>query len=183
MPEMMEDRRFEHTAAVCGGIICAVGGTHSPDAVEMYDTASHEWNELPGGGMPHARKFSASAVYKGKLYVVGGENIEEETLRSVAVFDLATQHWSLLPTEMATPRSAHGAVVCGDKLYVVGGDDEEDAYLDSVEVYVRVALFFVDAGLARRMMEEHACNTSTSTMPLSLLLGLLPASASGWVPS
>jgi N-acetylneuraminic acid mutarotase len=80
--------------------------------------------------------YSAFAVHKGKLYVVGGWDDEEgETWRSVEVYDFATQQWSLLPTEMATARTFHGCVVCEDKLYVVGGEDAEDTTLASVEVY------------------------------------------------
>jgi N-acetylneuraminic acid mutarotase len=116
-----------------GGTICAVGGDVSPDTVEVYNTATKVWSELAGGGMSRARKFSASTVYKGKLYMVGGWN--EGVLRCVEVYDFATQQWSPLPTEMATARSSHGAVVCKDKLYVVGGQDAEDTELASVEVY------------------------------------------------
>jgi N-acetylneuraminic acid mutarotase len=86
--------------------------------------------------MSRERKWSASAVYKGKLYVVGGETEDGgETLRSVEVYDFATQQWSLLLTEMATAHSEHGCVVCEDKLYVVGGMDAEGTELASVEVY------------------------------------------------
>jgi N-acetylneuraminic acid mutarotase len=97
------------------------------------------WTELAGGGMSRERRSSVSAVHKDKLYVVGGENwpnwAERETLHSVEVYDFATQQWSLLPTEMATARRSHGAVVCKDKLYVVGGYDAELTVLGSVEVY------------------------------------------------
>tara|TARA_B110000967_G_C18406066_1_gene326896 strand:- start:77 stop:409 length:333 start_codon:yes stop_codon:yes gene_type:complete len=63
--------RNAHTAAVHGGTICAVSGIDSPDTVEVYDTSTKVWSELAGGGMSRARMFSASAVYKGKLYVLG----------------------------------------------------------------------------------------------------------------
>jgi N-acetylneuraminic acid mutarotase len=131
----MEGRRSRHTAAVHGGMICAVGGQNTPDAVEVYDTATKVWSELAGGAMPRKRLYSASAMYKGKLYVVGGFDAAERALRSVEVYDFATQQWSPLPTEMATARREHGCVVCENKLYVVGGKDAEDNKLGSVEVY------------------------------------------------
>jgi N-acetylneuraminic acid mutarotase len=125
-----------HTATVHSGTICAVGGTESPDTVGVYDTSTKVWTELAGGGMSRERNWSASAVYKGKLYMVGGETEDEdETWRSVEVYDFATQQWSPPPTEMATARSFHGCVVCEDKLYVVGGGGAEGTVLDSVEVY------------------------------------------------
>jgi N-acetylneuraminic acid mutarotase len=103
----------------------------------LYNTATNQWTDLPGGGMSQVRHYSASAVHKGKLYVVGSTNEDDmEATRSVDVYDdLATQHWSLLPTEMTTAREAHGVVVCEDKLYVVGGGNEEETHLDIVEVY------------------------------------------------
>jgi N-acetylneuraminic acid mutarotase len=127
--------RHRHTAAMHGGTICAVGGELSTNTVEVYATSTPGWNELAGGVMLRAREHSASAVYKGKLYVVGGWNEAEEALRSVEVYDFATQQWSLLPTEMTTARSSNGAVVCEDKLYLMGGWDAENTILDSVEVY------------------------------------------------
>jgi N-acetylneuraminic acid mutarotase len=87
--------------------------------------------------MSQRRFYSASAVHKGKLYVVGGRTamFGGETLHSVEVYDFATQQWSPLPTEMRTARRSHGAVVCKDRLYVVGGYDAEGTVMDSVEVY------------------------------------------------
>ena len=32
--------RYYHTAAVHGGTICTVGGVHSPDTVEVYNTTT-----------------------------------------------------------------------------------------------------------------------------------------------
>jgi N-acetylneuraminic acid mutarotase len=130
--------RRRHTASVHGDVICAVGGHDSPATVEVYDTATKVWTELAGGGMTLERMDSASAVHEGKLYVVGGHHpAEDDNLRSVEVYDFATQQWSLLPTEMATARGFHGAVVYEDKLYVVGGlvADAEGTTLASVEVY------------------------------------------------
>jgi hypothetical protein len=131
----IETGRAGHTAVVHGSMICALCGDASPDTVEVYDTAAQVWNELDGGGMSEARRYSTSAVYKEKLYVVGGRNRAYEKLRSVEVYDFATQQWSLLPTEMTTARSEHGAVVCKDKLYVVGGEGVEYTILASVDVY------------------------------------------------
>jgi N-acetylneuraminic acid mutarotase len=72
-------------------------------------------------------------VYTGKLYVVGGWDKMGgfETLRSVEVYDFATQQWSPL---QALDRDGHGAVVCENKLYVVGGADDDGTTLDSVGV-------------------------------------------------
>jgi hypothetical protein len=131
----MEEARQWHTTAMHKDMIYAVGGEGSPDTVEVYDTATNVWTELAGGVMSRARNDSASAVYKGKLYVVGGMNEDGEMLRTIEVYDFAAQQWSLLPTEMTDAREEHGVVVCEDNLFVVGGWGEDYTALDSVEVY------------------------------------------------
>jgi hypothetical protein len=135
-PGRMEVGRWFHSAAVHGGTMCAVGGSISGGTVAVYDAAAQVWNELPGGGMARVRTGNSSAMYKDKLYVVGGYIASEvETLRSVEVYDFVSQQWSFLPTEMVTARSSSGAVVCEDKLYVVGGRDGNGNTIDSGEVY------------------------------------------------
>jgi N-acetylneuraminic acid mutarotase len=141
LPVRLNEARMVHTAAVRGTMICIVGGGISANTAEVYDTATQQIQMLrcvtgKPTQMSRNRVDCASAVHKGALYVVGGYVAsEDETLRSVEVYDFATQQWSLLPTEMGTARHLHGVVVCEDKLYVVGGMDEDNAYLDTVEVY------------------------------------------------
>jgi hypothetical protein len=53
--------------------------------------------KMAGGGMSQRRLYSASAVYNGTLCVVGGRDPAEGTLRSVEVYDFATQQWSPPP--------------------------------------------------------------------------------------
>jgi N-acetylneuraminic acid mutarotase len=123
VPGRLGTRRQDHTAVVHGGTICAVGGAFSLDAVEAYDITTQEWHKLAGGSMSEPRKLSTAAVYKGKLYVVGGQHDGRNgMLRSVEVYNFATQQWSLLPTELSVGRCGHGAVVCEDKLYIIGGE-------------------------------------------------------------
>jgi N-acetylneuraminic acid mutarotase len=86
--------------------------------------------------MPQARSYITNAVvqHKGKVYVVGGYD-EGEYLQSVAVYDIAAEEWSVLPTEMMGHRRYHAAAVHGNKIYVLGGTDEGYTALRSVEVY------------------------------------------------
>jgi N-acetylneuraminic acid mutarotase len=135
LPSRMEDMRLGHTAVVHGSMICAVGGHLSSDTVEVYDIATQQW-KLCGGSMPRGERIgSASAVHKGKLYVVGGGSGPDMMWNSVDVYDFATGTWSTMSTETRTARIGHAVVVCEDKLYVVGGEAADDSVSDSVEVY------------------------------------------------
>lgn len=108
---------------VLGGRLGSVFVNASPtDVVEEYDPATDLWGYAMAK-MPMARSGTAFGSYDGKIYVAGGEYLDNEivgTYRSFEAFDPTRNVWIELPP-LAVPR--HGLVggVSGDHFYVVSG--------------------------------------------------------------
>lgn len=114
---------------VAGGRLGAVFVNSSPtDVVEEYDPATDSWG-FAKARMPMPRSGTAYGVYQNKLYVAGGEYLDNAivgTFRSLEAYDPATNTWTSYPS-MAIPR--HGLVggVTGDRFYVVSGHMQSGA--------------------------------------------------------
>ncbi|XP_010449458.1 PREDICTED: F-box/kelch-repeat protein At4g19870-like [Camelina sativa] len=79
---------------VVGSEIYVVGGQWSPSsAVRVLDCRSNTWRDAPSMIVP--RMFARTCVYDGKIYVMGGQVLENESW--VEVFDTKTQTWACLP--------------------------------------------------------------------------------------
>ncbi|CAN7082335.1 unnamed protein product [Brassica oleracea var. botrytis] len=59
------------------------------------DCRTHTWRRVPSMGV--ARASPAAAVVDGKIYVVGGCDVYDESLSWGEVFDPKTQAWESLP--------------------------------------------------------------------------------------
>ena len=108
---------------VLGGRLGAVFVNASPtDVVEEYDPAIDSWT-FAKARMPMPRSGTAYGSYKGKIYVAGGEYLDNQIVgvyRELQAYDPANDEWTMLPP-MAIPR--HGLVggISGDRFYVVSG--------------------------------------------------------------
>jgi len=108
---------------VLGGRLGSVFVNASPtDVVEEYDPAIDSWG-FAKAKMPMPRSGTAYGSYEGKIYVAGGEYLDNQivgTYRNFEVFDPVTNDW----TELAPlPIPRHGLVggVSGNHFYVVSG--------------------------------------------------------------
>ena len=108
---------------VLGGRLGSVFVNASPtDVVEEYDPATDSWS-FAKAKMLYARSGTCYGSYNGKIYVAGGEYLDNTlvgTFRNLEVYDPAANEWAELPP-MAIPR--HGLVggVTADRFYVVSG--------------------------------------------------------------
>jgi N-acetylneuraminic acid mutarotase len=122
---MSEDRN-ELTAVEFDGKIFAMGGEDiasggdQKDTVEVYDIARDEWieNEIPP--MPLPLDHTASAVYDGKIYVVGGFLKHKVPTDKLFIYDPQINEWQE-GTSLPSPRAAMGAEFVNGILYVIGG--------------------------------------------------------------
>lgn len=117
---MVNNKIYVIGGRVGNGFITRASNT---DIVEVYDPAPDQWGALLAP-MPTPRSAVAWGVYRGKIYVVGGEvrnSTMSATYRSVEAYDPATNRWTiLLPMEFSRHGSA--ADFIGNRLHVVSGN-------------------------------------------------------------
>jgi hypothetical protein len=80
-----------------------------------------QWKALPCMATP--RSDFCTAWTKGKLYVIGGVNVEFVPLDSIEIFDPAAGTWSKAPFKLPAGRVDHACAVLHDRIYVAGGID------------------------------------------------------------
>jgi N-acetylneuraminic acid mutarotase len=132
-----------------GGMVTAEAGGYHPEllaTVDVYDATTGAWQVLTP--MQQARQISAAAFgADGKLYVFGGyggpswgigqlqgesdetfaarfkefERLGREALRSVEVYDPATNHWSWREPMPVGVEGAAAGLGADGRIYVVGG--------------------------------------------------------------
>ena len=112
----------------------------SLDVFAKYDPATDSWKEL--APLPAPRSSLDAAVVDGKLYVVGGWNLQGTDASDgtwsddALVFDLADEKGTWKP--IAKPpfvTRALAAVGHGHKLYVLGGMNSDDQVTKAVHVF------------------------------------------------
>jgi N-acetylneuraminic acid mutarotase len=110
---------------VIGGRVGAafIGLASDISVVEEYDPATDQWGG-PRARMPIARSAIGAAVYRGHIYVAGGEYQDPHmmaTFRAVEAYDPASNSWTEMPP---MPVSRHGLAVgvIGNRLHVISGD-------------------------------------------------------------
>ncbi len=126
----MPTGRNHMAVGVVNGKIYVIGGrvgsvfvvASATDIVEEYDPATDGWGYAKAR-MPTARSGLTFATYAGKIYVAGGEylnNLIVGAFRDLEAYDPATDTWSILPP-MELPRNAPAAAIIGNRLYIVSG--------------------------------------------------------------
>jgi N-acetylneuraminic acid mutarotase len=102
-----------------GSVFVLASGT---DIVEEYDPATDGWGYAKAR-MPTPRSGLTFATYAGKIYVVGGEYLNDEIVgafRDVEAYDPVADAWSIFPP-LELPRNAPAGAVVGNRLYIVSG--------------------------------------------------------------
>lgn len=139
--------RAAHAAATDGRTLWVFGGIGEPGALSIgVPEAFHErtvlaldlgsetptWTVL--GLFPDVRDHLAGAYHDGKVYAIGGRDLQLQRLTGrMDVLDVATGTWSVGPS-LPTPRAGMGAAVVGDRILVVGGETTTHAF-DDAEAY------------------------------------------------
>ena len=75
----------------------------------------------------------ALAELNGKLYLLGGYPASRQTVRTVQVYDIASDHWELGP-QLPEPNNHGMAVSVNGRIYLIGGQTTADdpSYVDTV---------------------------------------------------
>lgn len=107
-------------------------------SAEYFDPASSQWKPLPQ--MHHRRAFATAVNLAQRLYVVGGQDSENDSgvhLREAEHFDAVASRWTTLP-RMSQMRAGAAIAAVGGSLYVCGGCRQAQ-YHASVERYSPVS--------------------------------------------
>ena len=137
----MSTPRNELTAVTLDGKIYAMGGEDiasggsQKDSVEVYDIAQDKWTQGSVAKMPVALDHTASAVFDGKIYVVGGFLKKKVPTDRVFVYDPAKNEWRELSSLPSPTGAALNAEFINGILYVVGGLNSSHAPVNTNYAY------------------------------------------------
>jgi len=126
----MPTARNHAAIGVVNGKIYVIGGrvgsvfvvASNTDMVEEYDPATDSWG-FTRARMPTPRSGVGFATYGGRIYVAGGEYLDNQMVgvfRDLEAYDPTMNQWFTLPP-LSTPR--HGLVggIIGNRLHMISG--------------------------------------------------------------
>lgn len=126
MPNLLSARSTINCQVVLNVLYCFGGSGENKQKSKKMDIFRK--NDLsrwhPGTEMNVARSSFSSAVFKDKIYAVGG-NSDDKTIGSVDVYNPYTTKWTLLQMELTYPRYYHSTFFINNLLVVRGGTSDE----------------------------------------------------------
>ncbi len=123
----MPEARSSHDVVILGDTLVVVGGwnlrgseeTHWMDTMLTLDLSAEKpvWKTLP---QPFKCRALIAAGDGNKMFIIGGFNEDEEVLRNVEIFDLASGKWATAPQLPGGEKNGFGPAACLDqgRLYV-----------------------------------------------------------------
>lgn len=132
-------RRAATALAIDDNIYLIAGGTASAPTgrLDIFNLKTGLWSQGPE--LPIARSGHASAIFDGKIHVMGGRGGGRgATLKDHWVFDPEANKWTR-GSDLSVPRTGAGAAAIGASLFVIGGGSGGGFYasftaMNSVEV-------------------------------------------------
>ncbi len=125
--------RDHFQAAILDGKLYAVGGRRSSAEtkqtfhlvephVDVFDLATSTWTTLPEeSNLPHPRAGTSTVVVGGRILVIGGESMEQDTAhKQVHALDPKTGQWTLHST-LETGRHGTAPILFNNTLYIASG--------------------------------------------------------------
>jgi N-acetylneuraminic acid mutarotase len=106
-----------------------------PTAAATATSADGIWTTR--ADMPTGRWELSTCVVDGKIYAIGGAGPVYQALRTVEVYDPATDTWTT-KSEMPTARQGLSTSAVNGKIYAIGGGASSSALYTSVEVFSTV---------------------------------------------
>ena len=105
-------------------------GTNARNVV-LTPADGGEWGQR--AGLLAANSEFALAEANGKLYVMGGYPSSRQTVRTVQIYDIATDRWQLGP-QLPQPNNHGMAAAVNGKIYLIGGQltADQEGYVDTV---------------------------------------------------
>jgi len=93
-----------------------------------------EFSWTRGASMPEPGTEASGAILGNKIYIIGGDDEDEEVTNVVRIYDSSIDEWSTLPP-LPIPVDHTGSATYNGKIYVVGGLVEGKKPTDSLLIY------------------------------------------------
>jgi N-acetylneuraminic acid mutarotase len=116
-------------------ILIAVLAIQFTSAIVKSQPIKGSWRSI--ANMPTARWYPGTAVYDGKIYVIGGNtSATTAPLKVVEVYNPVTDAWET-KTSMPSPRAQVSACTYNGKIYVIGGSSGPSGWtpVPDVDIY------------------------------------------------
>jgi N-acetylneuraminic acid mutarotase len=117
--------RHTHAASVHDNMLYVTAGEGNIEFTETFhllDNGHLVTNPTTITSPISARDYAANASSNGCMHIIGGfEPQGVNATSSTAVFDFATEEWSVTQAPLAGPRYGHSATVHNGVVYVMGG--------------------------------------------------------------
>ena len=121
---------------VQGGKLYYAGGLHGGvvvDWFDVYDPAADSWTALPD--MPTARDHFHASIVDGKMWAIGGRNVQPNSTTAVnEAFDFTSGQWLTGFAPLPTPRGGFSSAVIGGEIFIIGGEGYGQAW-PTVDAY------------------------------------------------
>jgi hypothetical protein len=113
------------------GGVASFGTTNQ---VQAYNPGTNTWTTVTSMPTPRSALAAVTGV-DGRIYAIGGLDINGKPVAVVEAYTVATNTWSTVRS-LLSPRSGLAAAVGGDgKIYAIGGLDANNTQLTNVDAY------------------------------------------------
>nr|XP_056702287.1 kelch-like protein 13 [Euleptes europaea] len=113
--------RSVHMLLTCKQRLFALSGWNESGplaSAESFDTVRQTWS--PIASLPIILRFSASAPFRNRLYLIGGDADSDEVVyQGILIYDISSDSWSQVPLEFSLYGAA--AVTMDAGICVIGG--------------------------------------------------------------
>ena len=118
-------------ALVTSLVVIACGGSDPGDPTAAAPVDQGVWGTR--AGLLAANSEFALAELNGKLYVLGGYPASRQTVRTVQIYDIASDGWQLGP-QLPEPNNHGMAAAVNGRIYLIGGQltADQEGYVDTV---------------------------------------------------
>ncbi|XP_006000864.1 kelch-like protein 38 isoform X1 [Latimeria chalumnae] len=130
--EPMLGPRYSHNSIAYKNCIFSLGGVGPKqqilNTVERYNSIFNIWEAM--APLPVAVLHPAIAAKDQRIYVFGGEDIMQNPVRLIQVYNVSRNMWFRMETRMVKNVCAP-AVIIGDRIFIVGGYTKRMIHYDT----------------------------------------------------
>lgn len=131
--------RNNAATAVLDSLIYVIGGAGTETdiwktiaTVECYNTNTDTWTTK--SNLPNVVFKPTALTVNGKMFLLGGQNVNGQSLKSVFVYDEANDKWKNT-TPLPKINCFAGYAAVGNKIYVIGGTTSDPGWTYYSDVY------------------------------------------------